>query len=340
MTGNALPNATPGGDGAAAGGTGTPPSGDPPGNATPPGGGEGAGAGEGEGQGQGGAGEGEGEGAGGGGERPPGHKPTADERIQSLIAERNATREYAEYWRGEAMRRNEGGGQGGGQGEGQGGTPPAAAEPKPRPKLSDFKGDTEKWSEALADWTEAEIDRKAADKATSTIERSKAKEHAEEAVARWQGAIAEVAKDEPDIYTVLANPKLAFTKTMTDVCLNHEDAATGARVALHLGRNPAEAVRISRMSPARQAAALGKIEAELAKPAQGGGGGGGGQGGGGSGQGAGGGGGGGTGSGNRAPDPPNPVRGSGQGPVDLEKCSLDEYLTARIPGYKAPRRSR
>lgn len=64
----------------------------------------------------------------------------------------------------------------------------------------------------------------------------------------------------PDFDTIVGDPTLPITPMMAEVI---RESDLGPQVAYHLGTNRNEAARIASLSPQRQAAELGKIEAAL-----------------------------------------------------------------------------
>jgi hypothetical protein len=223
---------------------------------------------------------------------PAPKKKTAEDRIKDLIAERNATTEYADYWREQAL-----------AARAQGPKPPEPIE-KPRPKLADFK-DQEKWADALVEWSEDRIERGVAKSVeTESTKTREAADH-EAAVAAHRERVSKFAEKTPDYVATVRNPNLNISKTMTEVIIHSEK---GPELSYHLGTHPAEAARIARMAPALAAAALGRIEATLGetppptkpkKPSN-------------------------------APEPPNPLHGGGAPDINLETCSLNEFLDRRL----------
>lgn len=231
---------------------------------------------------------------------PKPKKNTAEDRIAELVAERNATREFGEYWRQRYLQ------------DIQPQQPaPKADEPKPAPKLSDFGFDAEQWATAYAAWADERATRAAETAAEKAVTKAGAAQAEQAARAQWNQRFSAYAKDHPDAIVATQNPHLPINETMTKVIMASE---AGPAIYHHLGNNPAEAARISRMPPEQAAAALGRLEATLSappspppkKPSS-------------------------------APEPPNPVKGKGAAPgVNLETCSLDDFLKAR--GYKGGKR--
>tara|TARA_R110000868_G_C10515386_1_gene732551 strand:- start:53 stop:577 length:525 start_codon:yes stop_codon:yes gene_type:complete len=71
----------------------------------------------------------------------------------------------------------------------------------------------------------------------------------------------EVARTKYDDYEIVAyNPVLRITTEMAEVI---KESDVGPEIAYHLGSNPKEAERISKLSPYQQAKEIGRIEAKL-----------------------------------------------------------------------------
>jgi hypothetical protein len=178
---------------------------------------------------------------------------TANDRIQEITAERNAAMDYATYWRNEAIALRDQGGEGA--------APKEPAE-KPRPKLSDFEGDdrNEKWSEALAEWTEDRIARGIETGVEKKTTEAKATQERADAIQAHNTRVAKFAEAHPDYAQTMRNPGLNISKTMAD-CIVESDL--GPEIAYYLGQNVPESVRIARLSPTKAAAAIGRLEAKL-----------------------------------------------------------------------------
>ena len=219
----------------------------------------------------------------------------AAERIQELVAERNAAMEWGEYWYRQAIAQRT---------PQQQDTAPAQPADDAPPKLEDFDS-TEKWAAAYAKWTRDTIGREVEAKTYETVAKHREEAERVSAQEKWQERMAKFAEQHPDAQRVIANPTLPITKAMSEVITASEN---GPALAYHLGKNPVEAARIARMSPTQQAAALGRLEAKLAsapaprpRPQV-----------------------------SRAPVPPAPIDGAGTPSVDLENCSLNEFLERRL----------
>lgn len=228
-------------------------------------------------------------------ERP---RNRAEERIHELTAERNLERkalsEYGEYWRRKAL-------------ENIAPPPPPAEDKMPEPDAYDTTG---AYLKAHAQWSLREIDRRAESKAVAVVESREQRQQRTQAETSWQSKIAEFAKTKPDAIAVIGNPTFTQSQIMAEVI---QSSPKGADLAYYLGTNPVENERIKRLPAAMQAAELGRLEAKLstsaptAKPKA---------------------------QLSRAPEPPTPLGGGGNPTIDLETCSLDEYLEHRLSSRK------
>lgn len=219
----------------------------------------------------------------------------AQARIEELAAERQAARDAAEYWRGIALK------------------PPVAAAPAPvekqAPRFSDFES-ADDWAAAHAEFVEERAEAKANAAAGTRFELARA--DAEQMAIRntFEERASKFKAATPSFDAVVGNPKLPITQAMTEVIQVSE---LGPEIAYHLGMNPDKAARIATLrTPALQAAALGRLEAELkAKPAPATP----------------------TRTSSRAPAPPTPV-GNAQPSKDIESMTTDEYMAHRARGRK------
>lgn len=96
-------------------------------------------------------------------------------------------------------------------------------------------------------------------------EMAESAEDAVRTVARqvYEARVAEVRDRYADFDAVVSNPSLPITDDMAAVIF---DSDRGPEVAYHLGKNPAEAARIARLSPVAQAKELGRLEERLSAP--------------------------------------------------------------------------
>lgn len=120
-------------------------------------------------------------------------------------------------------------------------------------------------------------------------------------VARYQSDLNKARETIADFDDVLdAAGDVPVTQTMRAAILESD---VGALLTYHLAKTPAEAERISKLSPARQAMAIGAIEAEITRKA--------------------------APQVSKAPAPIKPISGSSGGHADPSKMSMDEYSAWR-----------
>ncbi len=163
------------------------------------------------------------------------------ERIDELTRQKGEAAREAAYWRGVAE-----------AGKPKTETPPPANDPTSRPKVEDFET-YDDFTEALTDWKLDQRDQK-----------RDATQRAEAQATTWQQRATAAKETLPDFEQVLSESTAPMTKDMAEVL---RDSEHGPALAYHLAKNPAEAERIARLSPLAAAAALGRIEADLSKPA-------------------------------------------------------------------------
>ena len=102
---------------------------------------------------------------------------------------------------------------------------------------------------------DAEREQKVKERETKTRE--------EQVETTFKDKVAEFKAKTPDFDDVMGNPSLRISKTMYEA-MRESDA--GAQIAYHLGKNPAEAARISALSPIAAIREIGKLEAKFDKP--------------------------------------------------------------------------
>ena len=76
--------------------------------------------------------------------------------------------------------------------------------------------------------------------------------------------VMEFSQDAPDFHQVAGNPSLPITPDMAKEIM---DSDFGPQIQYHLGKNPREAARISQLPPSRQIREIGRLEAEVSRPA-------------------------------------------------------------------------
>lgn len=180
-------------------------------------------------------------------EAPP--KGSARERIEELVAERNALKKFIDYreaaWSQPAAKVE---------------TPAPTIEATSAPTLESCQYDTDKWTQAMNAWTQKQI--QTGVKQALESERNTAS--VQDVRAKFEERMDAFAKATPDIKVVLGNPALPqLDKEAAALVVKSE---LGPQIMYHLGKNPEKAARIARQSPIEQGAAIGRIEAELRIP--------------------------------------------------------------------------
>lgn len=153
---------------------------------------------------------------------------------------------------------------GGAPAEAAQGVKPAAAGPgadDPEPDLNKYT-DYQQYQRDLVRWEIRQSQKQQAVEAR----RVEAENAQRQRATTWQGRIsAAAAKPElPNFEAIAFNTTLQVSPVMGDAIM---DSELGPEILYHLGSNPDEAARISKLSPIAQVREIGKLEASLAKPA-------------------------------------------------------------------------
>jgi len=109
--------------------------------------------------------------------------------------------------------------------------------------------------------TEAYVEALAAQRAQALIEQREQQREQSEVLAAHYEREEEARARYDDFEQVAHNPNLPITQAMAQAI---QTSDVGPDVAYHLGTNPKEAERISRLPPLQQAKEIGKLEAKLA----------------------------------------------------------------------------
>lgn len=178
-----------------------------------------------------------------------------------------------------------------------------------KPQEGDFET-YEEFTAALAGWhalrgldgrTKQEIER---EKAAYQGELQRIEQQRKHEVAQsWDAQVADAKARYADFDQVALNPATPISPQVAQMIASMD---AGADVAYQLGRNPAEAHRISSLSPVEAAMELGRLEARLPKPSQQ--------------------------PTTKAPDPVTPVRPKSSPTKDPSKMTMAEYMAARKAG--------
>jgi hypothetical protein len=138
--------------------------------------------------------------------------------------------------------------------------PAQPAQDAGEPKRESFDS-YEAFIEAKAEWrAEKAAERKLSEREKQTKEASSAKER-EEQQKQFRSHMAKVEKDLPDLQEVMENSEAVVTESMVEAI--YAEGELGIRISYELAKNPAEAERIAALSPARQAAEIGKLAVKL-----------------------------------------------------------------------------
>jgi hypothetical protein len=140
-------------------------------------------------------------------------------------------------------------------------TTPTTAANDPEPDPAKF-GDYTDWQKAQIKWELRQEQRTA--EAARVADQQKAA--AQASAANWQARVEAAKAEMPDFETVAQNKDLAVTKVMGQAIV---DTEIGAKILYHLGQNPDEATRISKLSTLAQVREIGKLEAKLTPAAAG-----------------------------------------------------------------------
>lgn len=174
----------------------------------------------------------------------------------------------------------------------------------------EFARQAEYWkakAQKPANIDELEYDDQLAERVASRTrqEQAESAQHAALSVTQqiFEAREAEARDRYPDYDAVTRNPSLAISTALLEVLF---DSDQGADIAYHLGKNPAEAVRLSALSQREQAKAIGRLEERFSAPKP---------------------------LPKVAPAPVSPVGGQASGGVkDPSKMSMAEYVAWRNSG--------
>lgn len=177
---------------------------------------------------------------------PAAPKKDAQARIRQLVERERVAREEAAYLRGQLEAKKE-----------------PVIEPKQETETQPIASQYDNYDDyvdARATWRarqefarlESEREQKAKDRETKTRE--------EQVETTFKDKVTEFKAKTPDFDDVMGNPSLRISKTMYEAMRESE---AGAQIAYHLGKNPAEAARISALSPIAAIREIGKLEAKL-----------------------------------------------------------------------------
>lgn len=198
-------------------------------------------------------------------------------RIDELTRARRDAERSADYWKGIATHST---------------APDTAPEAAAKPTSDQFE-DYDAFIEALTDWKVEDKTRNVAVNAAQNAESM----HRQ---ANWDDRRVAAIAILPDYDEVVGTSEVQIKDHVRDAVMESE---RGPELAYHMARNPALADQLNKMSPARAALELGRMEASLetsvVKP------------------------------GSRAPTPITPIVSGGTTRVDLAKADMPTYIAER-----------
>lgn len=136
--------------------------------------------------------------------------------------------------------------------------PPDPKDPEP---TADKFTDYVEWQKSWMKWQIRQEKRQEQAARSAAEKQSAAKAKAD----TWQGRVTEAKSEFSDFDSVAMNKDLTVTNVMAEAIT---DSDLGPKILYELGKNPAEASRISKLSPAAQAREIGKLEARLEAAAE------------------------------------------------------------------------
>jgi hypothetical protein len=194
-------------------------------------------------------------------QQPPRAKGRAQARIEDLVATNKALKQSLDYLQNQVLAKLPQAAPAQPQTE----AAPAGAQPvaavEAAPTLESCGYDTDKWTRAMHAWTDKRIEA-GVTQAVQTVQQNQTEASRK---AAFETRMAAFGATTPDLQVVLGNP--ALPRLSKDAAVLVVDSEVGPQILYHLGKNPEKAARIARQTPVQQAAAIGRLEAELsAKP--------------------------------------------------------------------------
>lgn len=145
--------------------------------------------------------------------------------------------------------------------------PEPATKDDREPKREDFSSYDE-FIEARASYRAERMANEVIEKRLKERDERESKEsdakHSRQIAAKWQDNLERAREKLEDLDDVLEDSDSPITRDMQTAILESD---VGPEIAYYLAKNPAEAERISKLSPTRQVVELGKLEDRLSKPA-------------------------------------------------------------------------
>lgn len=247
---------------------------------------------------------------------PDGARPSrAQERIEELNARAKAATEYGEFWRQrfEEQQRQ----------QTQQPAPVATEQPEPEPDADAFD-DPKQYTQAYAKWVRNEAAKET--KRAVAEAQTAAKTEAEKAFAKAKEEARLRALDDgfglkqqqfaektADYWDTVRNPALNFFNGDFLEAMKADE--NGPQIAYHIAKDPKLVARLAGKSVPQRLAELGRISAELSRPAP-------------------------PPRVTAAPAPPTPIGGGAGGEIDPSKLSTDDWMAHRTKQILAKRQAR
>lgn len=183
----------------------------------------------------------------------------AQERIEELVAERNALRKYGEYLLSQVgdLRKS------GTKEPVQESRPaPVVAVDETAPTLESADFDPIKLNKLQNEWIQKQVDKRV----ESAIQQIEVRQSETSIRQAFETRVSAFRKTAPDFDTVLANPALPqLAPEAARIVVKSEQ---GPDIAYYLGKNPDIAERIARLDSNDQIAAVGRLAGQLSKTTQ------------------------------------------------------------------------
>jgi hypothetical protein len=180
----------------------------------------------------------------------------AQERIEELVAERNALRDYGKYLLDQVKSQRTGGPQTGTESQT---VTTNKEQDDSAPTLEGAEFDPIKFAKQQNEW----IDKQVAKRVESALKQFETRQSEVAIRSAFEQRAAEFSKSVPDFGVVIANPALPQLAPEAAKVVVRSD--NGPAIAYHLAKNPDMAMKISRLEPLSQAVAIGRLEESLVR---------------------------------------------------------------------------
>lgn len=246
---------------------------------------------------------------------PDGARPSrAQERIEELNARAKAATEYGEYWRQRFEERDR---------QPAVAAPVAQEQPEPEPDADEFD-DPKAYTKAYTAWHDRKTEKRiqqiaeqAKKDADSAADKRLAKANEETRLRAINDGFGlrqqEFAEKTPDYWDAIRNPALTFFNGDFLEAMKADEI--GPQLAYHISKTPKLVAQLAGQSVPQRLATLGRIAADLSRPAP-------------------------PPKVTAAPAPPTPIGGGAGGTVDPSRLSIDDWMKHRTQELLAKRQAR